>query len=117
MSEEFELTYEHYAYTLTKAGMTPHPEEVFNTPGGNRMCRVVYAAIAETILERFQEDLQAFEELLVEEAEDGVTCAHCGSPTWIELTDHEQLYHVAQYECEDCGRLFGTPEWAEGEEE
>lgn len=46
-----------------------------------------------------------------------ITCTHCGCSDWIELTDHEQLWHFAQYECECCGQMFGTPDWMNADEE
>jgi predicted RNA-binding Zn-ribbon protein involved in translation (DUF1610 family) len=107
MVSDFELTYEHYAYTLTKFGMEPQPQEVFDSQGGNLMCRIIYSVIADSIMNRFQQDLAKIENDLAED-DNKIACPHCGSTDWIELTDHEQLYHVARYECEGCGQLFGT---------
>jgi hypothetical protein len=65
--DELELTYEHYAYTLTKFGMTPESQEYFDTDSGNRVCHAVYIIAAKAIQERFQKDLKVFEEMLDEE--------------------------------------------------
>lgn len=113
MDEQFELTYEHYAQTLTKFGVTPKPQEVFDSKGGNQMCRIVYAVVADAIMNRFQQDMAKIDAQL---AGDEIACPHCGSTDWIELTDHEQLYHVARYECEGCGQLFGKAEFDTDEE-
>lgn len=112
---ELELTYEHYAYTLTKAGLTPPPQEVFDTPDGNMICRLLYATVVQTIQDRFQEDLKVFEEMPDEEPEDeddwsdyfdGDVCPNCGRSETRRIDIITSDPNVWACECFTCGEHF-----------